>query len=459
MTHNQDNKQGAAGDGAVEIPAEKPVESGAVSHSDKPVSSEKIDDADLPKGQSDPGGDTTLFGSGDENSSVNEESGTDKALLASTAVEDSVDVIENVERVTEDKPVIDEDSGGDGSASEENSVHDTATKNPIVGNSEGQADPNEEVLVDESDEVDAEVATNQIDNNELVASILKRCISDDLAETEKEREELDSALKEADVWLERQRGLRLALDTLNEFFSKNLKKFEAFDGNLPPKIREGLVSRKEGILLCGRMLNRAQERINKKDSQKDEKCLTEISELQMESLPSDLLNSASDDIEEKVVAFRKARRIDHGKRISDARNRARSAEKVFLSAVERQVLPVIDGLDEGKKIGVSAIKNLANQFPEMTDNLKKWFGVYGFLIKKLESEFEALGLQPRIATPGEPIDYELYDPIDVEEDLQFEDEQVKEMVRRGYVLMGTSGCMDRVVRPGQVVVVKNPPKE
>ena len=463
MTHSQDKSMNPAGKDTSKTATENSGVNDPASRPDKTDSIVTVDDVALPKGQAESEGGEALVNSGDKIPPVDEGVVAEAEAVASVADEGDVDIAEAVEQVIESNSLMEEDLGEGGSALEASAKPDTDTVESPTDSPEGQIDSTEELSVNHHDDAgdmgDSEAASSQPGRDDLIAVILERCITEDSTETAKEQEELDNAFREADIWIEGQRGLQSAIDTLKDFFTKALDEFEKVDEALPQNIREQLVNRKEGIQLCGRMLDRAQARICKGNSQEDKDAVTVLCELHVEEIPSEILASSPDGIEEKVGELLKSRRIDHNKQISDVRNRARSAEKSFLSGVERQVLPIIDGLDEGKKIGVAAIENMVEQFPEVADELKTWFGIYDLLIGKLESEFEVIGLRPRIASPGEPVDYELYDPVDVEEDPQFEDEQIKEMVRRGYVLVGASNGIDRVVRPGQVVVVKNPPKE
>jgi len=374
---------------------------------------------------------------------------------------DENDEIENTAaglKSNESSPSEEEDLTAESSESKDNRLDDTRKDESTDGDPE---EPTESIegQTGEHDVGGSEPVKGQSTNDDLITEVVNRCLSADANATEKEIEEFNSAIIEAQAWNDCQRVLRSSIYTLQKFFSAVLDKFEKVNDTLPQNIREELASRKEGILLCGRMLDRAQKRICVDKSEDEEDEVATLDELNVEALKSVAHNSPPDKIEEVIYKFLKSRRIDNNRQILDARNQTRAAEKSFLSSVERLMLPIIDGLDEGKKIGVAAIEKTKDQNPEEEDNLESWFGVYDQLIGKLESEFELLGLQPQIASPGEMVDYELYDPIDVEEDPRFEDEQVKEMVRRGYVLVDSPGGGNRVVRPGQVVVVKNPPKE
>ncbi len=469
MTHNQDEKDlnPPAEQGVSEAPLEHPVENETVpvqlrDNTDCAVNS---DDMDSLEGKTEPEDDEAPTEIDDhdlprdENCFAHEEEGASEYEADVVPVADDGLVIDS-NSLTED------DLGRCGSVLEEYATDSTDTAKPTQEDmEEHHPDSKENVFVDndkpdEGGKDSSETTGSQVEDNDLILKKLEHVRLEDSGETAKERQEMADALNEAGIWIEKQRRLQSALNTLKNSFNQILGNFEEVDKGLPENIRDELASRKEGIQLCGRMLDRAQARICKAVPQEEkDSATTELNELQVEELQSNLCISSLEDIEEKVGKFLKFRRIDHSKKIADVRNRARTAEKSFLSGVERQVLPIIDGLDEGKKIGAGAIDKLIEQFPDVAGELRGWFEIYDLLIEQLESELGMLGLQPQIAAPGEPVDYELYDPVDVEEDPQFEDEQIKEMVRRGYMMVETRSGVDLVVRPGQVVVVKNPPKE
>ena len=295
-----------------------------------------------------------------------------------------------------------------------------------------------------------------VNKDEIEVDVLfSSAIAADVEAVAGERLALNSVLEESEIWINRQRCLQETLERMVTSFDDVLHKFEADDQALLPEIREELGSRAEGIRLCARMLTRARNRLG------DVKTVEAVSDLGIpealngETIREDVNQVANSSLKNSIKKVLKQRRLEHNQLISNMRQLSTSAEKAFLTLVERQVLPVIDGLDEGKKIGVAAVDSLRVRFPDEDVKLQAWFQTYDLLIGSMEDELAKMGIQPFTANPGDWVDYERFDPIDIEEDNSLEDEQVKETLRRGYWLVDV-GIEGRVVRSGQVVVVRNP---
>ena len=305
--------------------------------------------------------------------------------------------------------------------------------------------------------IEASQAIEAEENQVCIDELLATGIAADAGAVASECKAMSLALRESRCWVEKQRELNRVLERMVAGFTGVLRKFELQDQALSPEIRDELSSRAEGIRLCGRMLTRAHTRSSKAADESGSFDDIEIPvALRLETLSAKVDEKPRDEVEKTIETYLKKRRIDNNRRISDIRQRANSAEKTLLSVIERQVLPVIDGLDEGKKIGIATIESLIERFPEVKDKLLGWFRIYDVLISGMERELTRVGVQAFAANPGDAIDYDRYEPIDVEEDTNFGDEQIKETLRRGYLIRGIEDGQEYVIRPGQVVIVKNP---
>lgn len=348
----------------------------------------------------------------------------------------------------EDPLEIDDSSGGTDVVESTDFVGTTAVS-PVEGEDE------QKEFLAKTPAVETSRADEPEDNQIPIEALLASGIAIDAEAVANEREEIELALKESGYWIEKQRELTKVLERMVIGFSAVLRKFELLHQTLSPKIRDELSSRAEGVKLCGRMLTRAHTKSSKTGK------LTDFDEIKMpDALCLEILSAKVDaklikEVEKAIETHLKKRRIDNNRLISDLRQRVNSTEKNFLSVIERQVLPVIDGLDEGKKIGIGTIKSLIDRFPEAKEKLQGWFKIYDALITGMERELTKMGVQPFTASPGDVVDYDRYEPIDVEEDMDFDDEQIKETLRRGYLLGGIERGQEYVIRPGQVVIVKN----
>lgn len=288
---------------------------------------------------------------------------------------------------------------------------------------------------------------------------LKEEIERDAKETEKEQEEIAEALRNENAWLELQKNLHLSIHKIEQDFKQTLNSFYRDGETFPHEIQDILASRKEGIQLCERMLKKLADRAN-------EESIPEKTEgdhlpvlLNGEDLLQEILRDHPQSPKEQLGSILKSRRIQHNQLLADIKARAGKVEKKLFSTLERQVFPIIDGLEEGQKIGKSVIDDLIARFSELESQLKNWFAIYNKLIKIFEQEVETLRVRPLYIQLGDPIDYEFHEPFDVEEDPDMQDEQIKEVIRRGYVLCNAEGSVERILRASQVVVVKNPRRE
>ncbi len=289
-----------------------------------------------------------------------------------------------------------------------------------------------------------------------VEEILASGVAVDTEAVAKEREEIGQALLERDYWFLKQGELVGLIDGMVAGFSKVMEKFETQDKALTTEIRNELTSRAEGIRLCNRMIKRAQIRSSQmvEPNRNDDYKIPDP--LSFDLLLPEVESTPVAEMERVIEVKLKKRRINNNQVLGQLRRQTNSAEKTFLSFVERQLLPVIDALDEGKKISNTTILSLLERFPESKKTLKVWFKTYDVLITGMEERLTKIGIHPFQAIPGDIVDYDLYDPIDVEEDINFDDEQIKETLRRGYLIRYIDGeNEEQLLRPGQVVVVMN----
>ncbi|KPL59238.1 nucleotide exchange factor GrpE [Rossellomorea vietnamensis] len=128
-----------------------------------------------------------------------------------------------------------------------------------------------------------------------------------------------------------------------------------------------------------------------------------------------------------------------------------SAEKRFLSFIEKGVAPVLDGLYSGDKYGKELLEHLNAEDSVDTSKVAEWLEIYPTLMKEIKRLFDAFSIEYFQPDIGDPFNEEKHEPIGVVEDQEFKDEQIKEVVRYG--LTFEKSAFD--IRPAQVIVVRN----
>lgn len=145
---------------------------------------------------------------------------------------------------------------------------------------------------------------------------------------------------------------------------------------------------------------------------------------------------------------------DRYKVITDVRNSADRSHKKYTTFIEKQVLPIIDGIVDGFK----------NSLPLKTTipNGKEYVRCFGMLMQSYHILYNVLmqvlnksGVYEITVNRGDPIDYERHEPFDMEPDGELSNELIKDAIRSGYEYVYKEGKPNRVLRPAQVVVVKN----
>ncbi|MGK7899627.1 MAG: nucleotide exchange factor GrpE [Xenococcus sp. (in: cyanobacteria)] len=270
-----------------------------------------------------------------------------------------------------------------------------------------------------------------------------------------DHQELANYSKQVNKWTIRnqnlQKGINYVVETSNEilFQSRETK------DKLPETLREKLQKRQEGLNLIGKMLTRLQEQINVKIEKTSE---PEQLQIASEQELRDLLNSEPDEkLGQKAIA-KKLKEVgtQRWKIISQQRDLAEKLRKKWLNIIDKKILPILDGIDDGKKFSDNLIQQLKAENPEQATELDNWFGTYGLLQEMFLKMLESVKVYPMKVPIGQQIDYNLHEPFDVQPDPELNNEDIKEVTRQGYEYKPeTEGQELMVLRSAQVVVVKN----
>ena len=163
------------------------------------------------------------------------------------------------------------------------------------------------------------------------------------------------------------------------------------------------------------------------------------------------LDSARKAAVQRITPIRNARYL----LVSDAQTRVQKLRKGLLGFIEKQVLPVIDGLDDGEKVSRQLVESLSAGNSMQQEHLGVWMGTCGNLRDVLINLLEGVEVRKMTVETGKPVDFDRQEPFDTEPDPDLNTEDIKEVSRNGYEYSAGKEGKFLVLRPAQVIVVKN----
>lgn len=221
-----------------------------------------------------------------------------------------------------------------------------------------------------------------------------------------------------------------------------------------PDLQPLLQGRYEGLELIEKMLVRLQKPV-------DELSNDEILDLQLPTIGKqeliDFLNVQMSDKDAHQLIEKKLQDVENLRyqRIRKVRDLAEGLSKRCLNFIDKKVLPIVDGIDDGERYSKPLLKQLKNDNLNRESQLDAWFQTYSDLRKILLDALQTVGVQCIDVKAGEPIDYMRHEPFDIQQDLKLPNESIKEVTRHGYEYKDYDESQFKVLRHAQVVVVKN----
>ena len=220
-------------------------------------------------------------------------------------------------------------------------------------------------------------------------------------------------------------------------------------------LQESLKGRHQGLELVGKMLTRLPEKVSALGcNSRNEVSLEPLAEPEWRQV---VMGDVSG---KKTEAKLRVLESERYQQVTQARDLADGQRKRLFGFIEKQLLPILDALDEGEKLSrpYRAIANKPESIPADPDSgekLIRWFNTYSLIRADLLGIMAKLGIHPMTVTKGEMIDYTRHEPFDVVPDPEQPTEAVKEEIRKGYGCQLPSEQAPTVLRAAQVVVVKN----
>ena len=271
-----------------------------------------------------------------------------------------------------------------------------------------------------------------------------------------DKESIEMCLQNAGFWLERGERLNLLIKELAYPADEAIANSNRIMESLPEELKTNLESSQQGLNIIGRMLQglveqddrlkRLVEGIELTDNLKE---LEEDEWIELLKGETDE-RSAQERINEKLDAMG---RSNYGL-VSKAGELAEKKQKVWLDFIGKQILPILDGINDGRKHTSILIDELMERFQDSKSELSGWFDTYATLSSSILNMLNDVGVYRMDIEPGMMIDFERHEPSLVEADSEMENEQIKEIGRDGFEYVAQNGNR-QTLRLARVVVVKN----
>jgi molecular chaperone GrpE (heat shock protein) len=323
-------------------------------------------------------------------------------------------------------------------------------KSSVDEQSESNLSPVESPL-DEQPESNLSQLKSSVDEQQ---HLIEQALAKDKAELEQDKQELKIHAQKIQQWTQRWKTLKQTLKANEERIEQILSDSRKIQGSLPHHLQEQFQGRQQGLDLIGKMLNRLLE-----STEIDTDDNSELLELPSLSQPDLMTLIEAEQLEQSAEKLIKNKSKEVGiqrwQLVTQQRDLAEQYRKNWLHFVERKVLPILDGINEGKQHAETLISQLPKDNAEQEDNFKHWLQTYSDLQELFSQLLRDIKVYPMQVNIGKSMDYLRYEPFDVQPDLKLNNECVKEEIRQGYEYEIETEKEPLVLRPALVVVVKN----
>ncbi|NEP79241.1 MAG: nucleotide exchange factor GrpE [Okeania sp. SIO3B3] len=203
-------------------------------------------------------------------------------------------------------------------------------------------------------------------------------------------------------------------------------------------------------LQLGKMLRRLPEQTN----------LSVTNETLPEELPKitepeliEIVNKTNTEKDIEVAIKNKLKQVGNKRWqiVSECRKLVLAYHKRLLNFFEKKVLPILDGIDEGEKYS-RELKTECSDDPNILESLLQLHDDLRQIVLKI---LELVNIRPIEVQIGTPIDYNCHEPFDIQPDVSLPNEVITEVTRKGYEYQLEESQGWQVLRPAQVIVVKN----
>ncbi len=335
-------------------------------------------------------------------------------------------------------------------ANRQNAIAETESASAVAAlqDTDTDADADSAEIEDVEDAEDASRPAPRVDAADLVAAAMKR----QGVKHSEDQAELDGHLSQLGHWAAKVDTLRNGLaPTVARATAELSKCGKAFE-SLPPKLQAILRGRHEGLELIGKMIHRLLDRLPEL-GEPPERTLPFLGEDAWAAILAGEKSRESADqrIREKLseMSSKRYKALIRKRRIVD------TSRQSSLQFLRTQVLPVLDGIEDGEKHSQALIARLKTTDLNSEERLETWYRAYATLHAELLGVLGQIEVRPLEVRCGTQVDYTRQEPFRIEADPDLKTEDVKAVTRTGYEFTLDESGEAFVLRPAQVIVVKN----
>ncbi len=282
----------------------------------------------------------------------------------------------------------------------------------------------------------------RLDSTESYAQELLERSKEQLKRDEAELRKYEQLLEDCSSAYE---DLRSRIETLREESARIRATTEDALSSSEETVKQALESSFKGLSLIMKMIDRLPQRIPAVEKMESRK-------VDLKTLDEERVRSLSD--KEGEVYVSEVEKANYGL-VAERRQEADDTRNSFIAFVKQHVLTIIDGIEDGKSHFDGQKRSLESQSPDARPTLGQWFGAYDRLSELMDELLQGLDIARISPERGEAVDYDSCEPFDVTQDSDLKNESVYEVVRPGYRYNGNLFETAPLVRPAQVIVVKN----
>lgn len=288
-----------------------------------------------------------------------------------------------------------------------------------------------------------------------ILNLVKNVCNEDEINFVQDEQQLNNYYSQLRYWSEVGETMMLTILSTVEVWQKQLlPECRQTKEQLPIAVQKKLQERHQGLEIVGRMLFRLVEPVQEFSQIKIYN--PNLVRLNRQELIEILLNQTGQIVAQEIIENKLKEISDRRyKCIAEMRRLVEENRKRFLNFIEKKVLPIVDGVEDGQKYSQSLVNQLKDENIGLGKQLDIWLQTYHQFKSNLLQLLEEIKVYPMQVKTKTPIDYRRHEPFDVQSDARLPNEYIKEIVRQGYEYSIPDCDTLQVLRPAQVIVVKN----
>jgi len=289
-----------------------------------------------------------------------------------------------------------------------------------------------------------------------IQGLIAQAVAEAQENIEDDQKSIELCLKNTGFWLERGKSLTLMIKEAADATDKIIANSNKLLESLPDELQKTLGSSQQGLNIIGRMLQRLLKQDDRLESLVAEiESADNLKKLEEDEWIKILEGETNEKSAQKKISknLETIRRSNY-KLVSQAGELAEKRQKTWVEFIGTQVLPILDGIIDGKNHTATLLDELREQYQESESKLSEWFNSYFTLSSTFLTRLNDIGVYRMDIETGMMIDFERQEPSSVEADPAMENEQIKEISRDGYEYVAHNGNR-QILRVARVVVIKN----